>query len=305
MEAKIQTAPQSQKPSVGRLFYWLIVALAVVLLAVLAFTALYRQEISAFLQSLKDTPVPAWLAFMETASYPITYLVWGLLGLGVLFLAWLRVRSADWYDWWGKLARFGLVDSAAPQDVRHGLRLGAEMAGVAAFTWIVLSPVPIVPGAIHLRTFAFVPGVAALLFGRGAGFLAGYFGSIIWAILAGYWILPHTPVVDGVFVGALTGWVIAVALRGKRTREELLAQIESNRVAWIIKCALVNLIGGLVMAFFVGASLKVTTGGAVPWWVGFFTIGVLSDTVPMVVWTAFLTEPLLRLTRRYTELPNF
>jgi energy-coupling factor transport system substrate-specific component len=167
-----------------------------------------------------------------------------------------------------------------------------------------LSPIPIIPGAVHLRVFAFVPGVVALVFGRGIGFLAGYLGSIFWATIAGYWITLHTPVVDGVFVGFFTGWMISTLLRGRMSRSELIGHIAANRTGWYVKSAIVALVGGVVMAFFVGASLNVTTGGAVPWWAGFFTIGVVSDTLPMVIFIPLLTEPLLRITQRYTELPT-
>jgi len=217
----------------------------------------------------------------------------------------IRLRSENWYSFMKTLAEWGLIEKGDAHDVKAGLRIGAEMAGLAAFCWIVLSPIPIIPGAVHWRTFAFIPGLAALLFGRGVGMLSGYLGTIIWALLAGYWILPHTPVVDGMFVGALTGWFIAVALRGKMSREGLLRYIEGNRLRWIVSCVVVNLIGGVVMGFFVGASLNVTTAGAVPWWAGFFAIGVISDTLPMMIFTAFLTESLLRLTVRHRELPNF
>ncbi|RJR24949.1 hypothetical protein C4578_01985 [Candidatus Microgenomates bacterium] len=283
----------------------ILAGLLVLLLLVISVTTLGREAISSFLQRVAQLKVPSWLAWMEQASYPITYVVWAVFAMGLVLVAIRLTKLGNWYALMSQLRNWGLVESADPADVRKGLLIGAVMAGLTAFSWMFLSPVPIIPGAVHLRTFAFVPGLVALVFGRATGFLAGYLGSIAWALLAGYWILPHTPVVDGILVGALTGSAIAVILRGGKSRQELLSHIQENRRRWVVKCALVNLVAGVTMAFFVGASLNVTTAGGVPWWAGFFAIGVMSDTIPMVLCTAFLAEPLLRIVQWRSELPNF
>lgn len=297
---------ETKRITVGKVVYYVLVVLMVFLLFVIGFTVFKREQISSFLQALKETTEPpAALAIMESASPTITYLAWAAIGLLILAIAYAAWQAKEPYKAMETLARWGLIEHGGSRhDVREGLRLGAEMAGLTAFTWVILSPVPIVPGSIHLRTFAFMPGLVALLFGRGTGFLAGYFGSIIWALLANMWSPVHTPVVDGVYVGVLTGWLIAVVLRGNRTREELLTHIEGNPLRWIASCMLVNLAGGLAMSVVVAASLKVAVG-LPTWWLGFFTIGVISDTAPMVIFTAFLVAPLLRLLNRYSELPNF
>lgn len=294
---------EKDKNGQARILYLLALAVAVVFLVLLAFNLIGGDLLSTSLGNAASNPVPGVLAFMESFSYPLTYFVWVLLVISVLILLFVGMRSGTGF--FEQMARMGIVESGDSHDVIYGLLLGAIMAGVSAFTWFVLSPIPIIPGAVHLRTFAFVPGLVALLFGRGIGFMAGYFGSIFWAVTAGYWILPHTPVIDGVAVGLFTGWIIAAILRGSMNKKELLMHITNNRWMWIVKCALVNLVAGLVMSFFVGASLNVTTAGAVPWWAGFFSIGILSDTIPMVIFTAFFAEPLLRIIVRYPELPDF
>lgn len=279
-------------------------AIVVVLVVMFSFTPLFRQEISAILQSAANIQAPAWLAFMERASYPITYLIWAVAVLAVIASGFI-IRSRGWYGFMELLGRYGITASTERIDIRKGIRLGAEMAGLAAFCWIVLSPIPIIPKAVHFRIFAFVPGLVAVIFGAGDGFVAGYLGSVAWALMAGYWIPSHTPVADGLFVGLFTGAFVSWVLRGKRSRTELLEYIQAHRLAWYVKSILVNLTGGMIMAFFVAASLQVSTAGGVPWWMGFFTIGVLSDTLPMALVTPFLVEPLLILTHRRTDLPNW
>ena len=51
--------------------------------------------------------------------------------------------------------------------------------------WAYLCPIPLIPGAVHFRTFAFIIPVIGYLFGPVTGFFAGYIGTIVWALLSG------------------------------------------------------------------------------------------------------------------------
>lgn len=51
--------------------------------------------------------------------------------------------------------------------------------------WAYLCPIPLIPGAVHFRTFAFIIPVIGYLFGPVTGFFSGYIGTIVWALLSG------------------------------------------------------------------------------------------------------------------------
>jgi energy-coupling factor transport system substrate-specific component len=77
------------------------------------------------------------------------------------------------------------------------------MAVSAALTgagWLLTAPIPLIPGAVQLRILAFLPAVFGVLFGPRVGFVSGAFGTIIWALLGGYFN-PATPTLDLVGVG--------------------------------------------------------------------------------------------------------
>ena len=63
--------------------------------------------------------------------------------------------------------------------------------------WAYLCPIPLIPGAVHFRTFAFIIPVIGYLFGPVTGFFAGYIGTIVWALLSGNFIPLHSPLKDG------------------------------------------------------------------------------------------------------------
>jgi hypothetical protein len=108
---------------------------------------------------------------------------------------------------------------------------------------------------------------------------------------------------DGIFVG-LTGWLPAVMIRGNKSRKELLGEIEDNPIFWYVKTAFASLFAGLFMAFFVSASLEVFT--PLTFWTGFWAIGVVSDTGPMLIFTAPAVHALLKATRKaWSWMPNF
>lgn len=196
-----------------------------------------------------------------------------------------------------------ITDRRNEQDTVMGLMTGAVLGALTGLLWVTWNPVKIVPPYIHLRVFSFFIPLIGILFGRGTGFVAGYVATLVWAPLAGAFVPLHSPIADGIFVG-LTGWIPAYLLRGDRTNAELLEQIQENSRAWYLKCAIVNLFAGLFMSFFVAFSLEVTT--PLPFWLSFWAIGVISDTGPMILFTAPAVHMLLGATRRsWSWMPQF
>lgn len=151
--------------------------------------------------------------------------------------------------------------------------------------WAYANPIPLVPGVIQWRIFAFLPALAGLLFGPRTGFVSGYVGTVVWALLAGTFIPLHTLVVDGVMVG-LTGLVPGLLFSLRDRADGTIP----GRV--LLRIALVCLAVGLVMVAAVSASLAVL--GVFPFWWALLYLG-LSDIVPMVVGTPLLARVGLRL----------
>lgn len=236
---------------------------------------------------------PGWLVSFENATPTLAYITWGAMAVLVVYLVFLAPKKT----------KESLVESTSKQDIILGIAASAVLSGLTGYLWAVWNPVPVLPPFIHLRIFAFLIGVWGILIGRGAGFLTGYFGGIVWALVAGYFVITHTPVSDGFFVGLMTGWFISVVVRRGMSRAQLIEYIDQHRVSYYIRCAGAGLIGGLVMSFFVALSLKVTS--PLSWWSAFWAIGIISDTLPMVIWIGPISEIVLRLTKRLTWLPNF
>ena len=273
------------------------IVLIAVLLAVIGLISVQLKAIGEQVNKLAGVEVPAFFVGIENASPTIAWILWILMALLVLVLVLLAVLKPE------RFRALKLVESWKPLDVILGLVASGVLSGLTGYLWAVWNPVPILPPFIHLRIFAFLIGVWGILIGRGAGFLTGYFGGIVWALVAGYFVLPHTPVADGFWVGLMTGWFISVFVRRGQSREELLERISAGRWAYYGRCALAGLIGGLVMSFGVAVSLKMTS--PLSWWASFWAIGVLSDSLPMIIWIGPVSEAVLRLTRRLTWLPNF
>ena len=90
--------------------------------------------------------------------------------------------------------------------------------------WAYLCPIPLIPGAVHFRTFAFIIVVIGYLFGPVTGFFAGYIGTIVWALLSGNFIPLHSPLADGITVGLSAALPALIHLRnGKKDLLELTA----------------------------------------------------------------------------------
>lgn len=175
------------------------------------------------------------------------------------------------------------TDGTGLVDTLTGLVLGSLLGAFTGYLWAIFNPIQLAP-FIHLRIFAFLIPVFGLVLGRGTGFISGYVASIVWALTSGLFVPLHTPLADGILVG-LTGWLPAMLLAGDKSRRELLASMSGSRFwGFYLKSAVVLLGTGLIMALGVAASLQLTAG--IPFWTGFWLIGVVSDTGPMIVGTA-------------------
>lgn len=195
------------------------------------------------------------------------------------------------------------TDSRGGTDTTMGLLVGAVLGALTGLLWFTWNPIKIVPPYIHLRIFSFFTALVGILFGRGAGFLCGWVGTMVWAPLAGAFVPLHSPVFDGIFVG-LTGWIPAALIRGNRTNTELLEEIKKDWRLWYLKTAGACLFAGLFMAFFVAVSLELTT--PMTFWMGFWSIGFVSDTAPLVIFTAPAVHALLVATKRaWSWMPQF
>lgn len=243
-----------------------------------------------FLQAIAAlAPGGQFDAFMTSIS-PLLYILgWIVLIAGLLLgLKYQRMRP---------------VHPGSTTDVTLGLLIGAIMGALTGLLWVAYNPIKIVPPYIHLRLFSFFTAVVGILFGRGAGFICGWVATMVWAPLAGAFVLPHTPLFDGIFVG-LTGWIPAVLIRGNKTTAEVLRDIQENARLWYAKTAAACLFAGLFMSFFVAVSLELTT--TLTFWMSFWAIGIVSDTAPLVLATAPVVHALLLATRRAQSwMPQF
>lgn len=116
--------------------------------------------------------------------------------------------------------------------------------------WAFASPIPVVPGAIFVRTFAFIAPVIGILFGPVTGFFAGYIGTIVWGLIVQAFIPLHSPFADGICVGLSAALPALCLLRG-RSLDELL----KNKTRFIIECLAWTLLFGVLMVLGTSFSL--------------------------------------------------
>ena len=110
--------------------------------------------------------------------------------------------------------------------------------------WAYLCPIPLIPGAVHFRTFAFIIVVIGYLFGPVTGFFSGYIGTIVWALLSGNFIPLHSPLADGITVGLSAALPALVHMRGKK---DLLAVIDEGKGKFIGLSLFWSLLFGVLM----------------------------------------------------------
>ncbi len=160
--------------------------------------------------------------------------------------------------------------------------LSVVAAAATGVLWAYANPIQLVPGVIQWRIFAFLPPLVGILLGWRSGFICGYIGTIVWALLAGTFIPAHSLIVDGIMVG-LTGLVPGLLFDPSKST--------LNRSA-LFKIAAVCLGIGLVMVVAVSASLAYL--GIFPFWWAVGYLG-LSDIVPMIIGTPLLVIPALKI----------
>lgn len=162
--------------------------------------------------------------------------------------------------------------------------------------WAYGSPIPLIPGAVHFRTFAFMITVIGFLFGPVTGFFAGYIGTIVWALIGGYFIPLHTPLVDGITVG-LSAALPALVVMGSKTIEEVTA----NKGKFIAKSMFWSVLFGCMMILTTSLSLSYFAG--LDYWFCVIWIGI-ADVVPIALtpFVVLLLAP--RLKRIQTMIPR-
>ncbi len=243
----------------------------------------------SFIQNLaKFAPGGAFANLLSTLS-PLIYVV------GCLIIA--------SYLWASSKGKIRLTDAETQTDITMGLVVGAILGALTGLLWWSWNPIKVVPPYIHLRVFSFFVPLVGILFGRGTGFICGWVATMVWAPLSGAFSPLHTIIFDGIFVG-LTGWIPAVMIKGNLSNAELLNKIQNNTTRWYFKIAAGTAFSGLFMSFFVAASLELLT--SITFWTGFWAIGIISDTPPMILFTAPAIHTLLISTKKaWSWMPRF
>jgi energy-coupling factor transport system substrate-specific component len=119
--------------------------------------------------------------------------------------------------------------------------------------WAYLCPIPLIPGAVHFRTFAFIIPVIGYLFGPVTGFFAGYIGTLVWSLLSGMFIPLHSPIADGITVGLSAA--LPAFFHLKNGKLDLVELIEENKGKFIRKCLFLSVFFGILMILSTSASL--------------------------------------------------
>jgi len=162
--------------------------------------------------------------------------------------------------------------------------------------WAYGSPIPLIPGAVHFRTFAFIISSIGFLFGPVSGFFAGYIGTLVWSLLGGYFIAPHTLLADGITVGLSAALPAYVMLRNTSLEE-----IMKNKGQFIWKCMFWSVLFGILMILSTSLSLAFFTG--LDYWYCVIWIGI-ADVVPIALtpFAVLLLAP--RLKKVQTIIPK-
>jgi hypothetical protein len=141
--------------------------------------------------------------------------------------------------------------------------------------WAYGSPIPLIPGAVHFRTFAFIIPAIGFLFGPLSGFFAGYIGTLVWSLLGGYFIAPHTLIADGITVALSAALPAFIMMRGK-TIDELIEK--KTKFIWV--SMFWSILFGALMILTTSISLFFFTG--LDYWYCVIWIGI-ADVVPIAL----------------------
>ena len=162
--------------------------------------------------------------------------------------------------------------------------------------WAYGSPIPLIPGAVHFRTFAFIIPAIGFLFGPVTGFFAGYIGTLVWSLLGGYFIAPHTLLADGITVGLSAALPALVMLRGK-SLDDLIVK----RSMFIWKSLIWSVLFGCLMILVTSLSLSFFTG--LDYWYCVIWIGI-ADVIPIALTPFVILLLAPRLERIQTIIPK-
>ena len=158
--------------------------------------------------------------------------------------------------------------------------------------WAYLCPIPLIPGAVHFRTFAFIIPVIGYLFGPLTGFFAGYIGTIVWALLSGNFIALHSPLTDGITVGLSAALPALIHLKGGKV--ELMSLLEKGKKGKFIgTCMFWSLLFGVLMILATSLSLSYFTGLEYTYcalWIGIADVVPIALTPFVVMWLAPLMK---------------
>ncbi|MEW9122469.1 MAG: hypothetical protein AB2421_07130 [Thermotaleaceae bacterium] len=162
--------------------------------------------------------------------------------------------------------------------------------------WAYGSPIPLIPGAVHFRTFAFIIPVIGFFFGPVTGFFAGYIGTLVWSLLGGYFIAPHSLLTDGITVG-LSAALPALVMMREKSLDELIAN--KNKFIW--GSMFWSIFFGCLMILTTSLSLSFFTG--LDYWYCVIWIGI-ADVVPIALtpFVVLLLAP--RLKKIQTIIPR-
>lgn len=162
--------------------------------------------------------------------------------------------------------------------------------------WAYGSPIPLIPGAVHFRTFAFLISAIGFLFGPVTGFFSGYIGTLVWSLLGGYFIAPHTLLADGITVGLSAALPAFIMLRGRSLDEWIK---DRNKFIW--QSLFWSILAGCLMIVTTSISLSFFTG--LDYWYCVIWIGI-ADIVP-IAFTPFVVLLLApRLEKIQTIIPR-
>ena len=158
--------------------------------------------------------------------------------------------------------------------------------------WAYLCPIPLIPGAVHFRTFAFIIPVIGYLFGPVTGFFAGYIGTIVWALLSGNFIALHSPLTDGITVGLSAALPALIHLKGGKV--DLMSLLEKGKKGKFIgTCMFWSLLFGILMILATSLSLSYFTGLEYTYcilWIGIADVVPIALTPFVVMWLAPLMK---------------
>lgn len=144
--------------------------------------------------------------------------------------------------------------------------------------WAYLCPIPLIPGSVHFRTFAFIIPVIGYFFGPVTGFFAGYIGTVMWAMLSGNFVPLHTPLTDGITVGLSAALPALIHL--KNGKLDLVKLIDKDRTKFVLKSLGLCLLFGVLMVLTTSISLSHFTGLSYAYcviWIG------IADVVPIAL----------------------